>query len=78
MIYAIILLPLLSSANVSNFMNESPAIPNRGVDLNLNFKCIGYFCHDLAEVSSPSKFCVLSVTVVTSRVTLVTVSHHTR
>lgn len=27
MIYAIILLPLLSSANVSNFMNESPAIP---------------------------------------------------
>ena len=55
MIYAIILLPLLSSANVSNFMNESPAIPNRGVDPNLNFKCIAYFCHDLAEVSSPSK-----------------------
>ena len=47
MIYAIILLPLLSSANVSHFMIESPAIPN--------LKCIGYFCHDLAEVSSPTQ-----------------------
>lgn len=55
MIYAIILLPLLSSANVSHFMIESPAIPNLVWTLISNLKCIGYFCHDLAEVSSPTQ-----------------------